>query len=141
MASATLLPWQPVWLADAAWVSSLLLLAPLFLLFELWQLVIGERYLGIRQIERDADPRTLGLGEVTAFFWSALLFVYWAWMLLILFQPIGRGHAGLLLLLTVIGYMLRRNCSLKWVLVVLTFEGALRIGLLLSLFIYAWRRL
>ncbi|MCW5550315.1 MAG: hypothetical protein KIT44_15235 [Opitutaceae bacterium] len=111
------------------------------MLFELWQLVIGERYLGIKQIERGADPRELGLGEFTAFCWSAALFFYWAWMLTLLFLPFGRGHAALLLGITVVGYLLRRTCSLKWVLVILTFEGALRIGLLLSLFVYAWRRL
>ena len=37
------------------------LLAPLFFTFELWQLVVSERYLGIKQIARGADPRALGL--------------------------------------------------------------------------------
>jgi len=122
-------------------VSALLLLAPLFMLFELWQLVISERYLGIKQIERNGDPRKLGMSEFTALFWSAALFVYWLWMLTLLVQPFGRGHGVLLLILSAVGYGLRRNCSLKLVLVILTFEGALRIGLLLSLFVYAWRRL
>jgi hypothetical protein len=122
-------------------VLTLLLLAPVFMLFELWQLVLSERYLGIKQIERGADPRALGLGEFTAFCWSAALFLYWAWMLGLLLFPFGRGHAALLLLISAIGYFLRRGCSLKWVLVILTFEGALRIGLLLSLFVFAWRRL
>jgi hypothetical protein len=62
-------------------------------------------------------------------------------MCTLLIQPFGRGHGVLLLLLSAGGYGLRRNCNLKWVLVILTFEGALRIGLLLSLFVYAWRRL
>src|ERR1700722_13731071 len=33
-------------------VNSLALLAPLFLLFEIWQLVMSERYVGIKQIAR-----------------------------------------------------------------------------------------
>src|SRR5207247_2971671 len=61
-----------------------LLLAPLFLGFEIWQLVLCERYLGIKQIARGADPRALGLGEITAFFWSLLIIFYGLWMLLLL---------------------------------------------------------
>lgn len=122
-------------------VPILLLLAPLFLVFELWQLVISERYVGIKQIERNGDPRNLGLSEVTAFGWSLMILLYWSWMLGLLFLPFGRVHGLCLILISGLGYVLRRNCGLKWVLVVLTFEGALRVGLLLSLCVYAWRRL
>lgn len=117
------------------------LFAPLFLLFELWQLVISERYVGIKQIERNGDPRTLGLSEVTAFFWSMAIFAYWIWMAGLLFLPVGRVHGLSLLIVSGIGYAVRRNCGIKWVLVILTFEGALRVGLLLSLSVYVWRRL
>lgn len=119
----------------------LLLCAPLFLLFELWQLVISERYVGIRQIERNGDPRTLGMRELTAFCWSMLPFAYWAWMLAILFLPFGSVHGLCLLIISAIGYASRRNCGIKWVLVILTLEGAVRIGLLFSLCVYLWRRL
>jgi hypothetical protein len=54
-------------------VTTLILLAPLFLVFEVVQLVLSERYLGIKQIARNADPRSLGLGELTAFFWSTAI--------------------------------------------------------------------
>lgn len=118
---------------------TLLLLAPLFLIFELWQLVISERYTGIKQIERNGDPRTLGLGEVTAFFWSGTLFAYWIWMLLLLGPPSSRVHGLCLLAVTAVGFGLRRSCGLKWLLVILTFEGSIRIGLLFSLCAYAWR--
>jgi len=120
-------------------VSLLLLPAPFFLLFELWQLVLSERYVGIKQIGRQADPRESGLGEFTAFCWSSLLFLYWAWLVLLLFQPMGRVHGLCLLAVFATGYGLRRICRLKWVLVVLTFEGAVRIGLLFSLCVYVWR--
>lgn len=122
-------------------VSTALLLAPLFLVFEVWQLVLGERYLGIKQIARGADPRTLGLGERTAFFWSMAIVLYWIWMLLLLLQPFGRVHGLSLLAVGAIGFSLRRGSPLKWVLVILTFEGAIRVGLLLSLCVMAWRRL
>ena len=118
----------------------LVLLTPLFMVFEIWQLVISERYLGIKQIARGADPRTLGLRAVTAFFWSAGLMFYWLWMLAMLLPPFGRAYAAALVAVTLIGFASRRNCSIKWVLVILTLEGAVRIGMLGSLCILAWRK-
>lgn len=120
---------------------TLILLAPLFLVFEVWQLVLSERYLGIKQIARGADPRNLGLGELTAFFWSVFLLGYWLWMLLLLAVPFGRVHGLSLLTISMVGFSLRRGSNLKWVLVILTFEGAIRVGLLFSLCAMAWRRL
>jgi len=115
--------------------------APLFLAFELWQLVIAERYVGIKQIERGTDPRELGLGQATAAAWSLALFAYWAWLFLMLFQPWGRLQVLLMILVFTGGFLVRRGCGLKWLLVVLTFEGSIRIGMLLSLCALAWRRL
>ncbi len=116
-------------------------LAPLFLVFEVWQLVISERYLGIKQIARGADPRALGLGEVTAFVWSMSIFTYWAWMVMIMFTHAGRVHGIALAAVTLIGFLSRRGSPLKWVLVILTLEGAVRVGLLFSLCgILWWRR-
>lgn len=120
---------------------ALLLLTPLFFLFELWQLVLGERYLGIKQIARGSDPRELGLGEVTAFFWSGLLCLYWLWSLALFTVPFARVHALCLLAIFVLGYSIRRNCPLKWVLVVLTVEGATRLGFLAALGRLAWKLL
>ena len=122
-------------------MTPLVLLAPLFIIFEAWQLVISERYLGIKQIARGADPHSLGLREVTAFFWSAGLMLYWLWMLAMLLPPFGRAQAACLVMITLVGFSLRRNCSIKWVLVILTFEGAVRIGMLGSLCLLAWKRL
>lgn len=119
----------------------LLLLVPLFLVFEIWQLVICERYLGLKQIARGSDPRALGPGEFMAFCWSMLLIGYWLWMLLLLTVPDARIHGAGLLLVSMIGYSLRRGAALRWVLVILTFEGALRLGLLFSLGATAWQDL
>jgi len=122
-------------------VTTLLLLTPLFFLFEIWQLVISERYLGVKQIARGADPRALGLGEVTAFVWSTTIVAYWIWMLLLLTVPFARGPAAGLLLVSMIGFSFRRGTHLKWILVILTFEGALRLVFLAGLVASAWRHL
>jgi len=122
-------------------VSPLLLLAPFWVLFELWQLVVGERYLGIKQIEQGTDPRSLDLSELRAAFWSIALLTEGVWMLALLFERYGRVQALSMLVVTALGYTLRRNCGLKWVLVILTFEGAIRIGMLLSICGMFWRRL
>ena len=121
-------------------VATLISAAPIFLIFEIWQLVLSERYLGIKQIARGADPRTLGLRETTAFFWSMLLIGYWLWMLLLLLTPLVRAQAAALLVISMLGFSLRRGVRFKWLLVILTFEGAIRIGLLLSLCAITWRK-
>lgn len=120
---------------------TLLFLAPLFLAFEVWQLVMSERYLGIKQIARHGDPRTLGMAEFTAFCWSAFLMLYLVWMLALMLLPFSRVHGLSLLAVLGVGFALRRNTGLKWILVILTFEGAVRVGLLISLLAMAWRRL
>lgn len=122
-------------------METLILFAPLFLGFEIWQLVLSERYLGIKQIARGTDPRTLGLGEFTAFCWSVTIVGYWFWMFALLVPSLGRIHGISLLAVSTVGFSLRRGSPLKWVLVILTFEGAIRVGLLFSLCAMVWRRL
>jgi hypothetical protein len=114
-------------------MSLFLFFVPVLILFEIWQLFLSERYLGVKQIGADADPRTLGLSELTAFVWSMGIILSWAWCVLVLFQPLGRMQAFAMILISTLGYTLRRGCRLKWVLVILTFEGALRVGMLISL--------
>lgn len=122
-------------------MDTLILLAPLFLVFEFVQLVLSERYLGIKQIARGADPRTLGLREVTAFFWTMAILGYGLWTMLLLTIPLSRFPAVGLMVVSMIGFSLRRGSGLKWVLVILTFEGALRISLLGMLCWLVWRRI
>ena len=43
--------------------------------------------------------------------------------------------------ISVIGFSIRRACRMKWILLVMTFEGAIRIGMLFSLSGVIWRRL
>ena len=121
-------------------VNSLPLLSPVFLLFEVWQLAIAERYVGIKQIARGTDPRDMGPGEAVSFFWSAGLVVYGAWAVALLATPLSRACALCLIATTVAGYTIRRNCGLKRILIVLTLEGGIRIGFLFWLSVAAWHR-
>jgi hypothetical protein len=117
------------------------LLAPLFLAFELWQLVVSERYLGIKQIRVNADPRELPMAPWVATAWAGGLISYYLWMFTLLLHPVGRAQGIVLILVTGVGYLLRSTSGLKWVLVILTFEGSIRIGMLVSLVAQSWRRL
>ena len=116
-------------------------MAPLFLLFELAQLVASERFLGVKQIARGTDPRHDGPPEPAAAAWTITLVVYWLWMGMMLVPPFARIHIVILLVVSLVGYVLRRNYGLKWILVILTFEGAIRIGILVALIGRMWRRL
>jgi hypothetical protein len=113
----------------------------LFLVFEFWQLVISERYMGIKQIRVNADPRELPMARGMAAVWAGGLIVYFIWMFTLLLHPVGRAQGVVLLLVTIVGRTLRSTCGLKWVLVVLTFEGSIRIGMLISLLGMSWRQL
>lgn len=53
----------------------------------------------------------------------------------LLFEPpLIRLVALLLIAVSLTGFTVRRVCGLRWGLVVLTFEGALRVGCLLAIF-------
>jgi hypothetical protein len=117
------------------------LLAPVFLAFELWQLYVGERYLGIKQIKVNADPRELPMQNWMAATWAGGLIAYGVWMCTLLLHQNGRAQGVVLLATTGLGYVLRSTASLKWTLVILTFEGSIRVGMLISLFATVWRRL
>ena len=119
----------------------LLYFAPLCLLFEVWQLIVAERHLGIKQMERGTDPRLRGPGELLSCIWGSGIVLYWIWMILMLIPKDGRAQVVCMLIVTLAGYSLRRNSSLKWILVILTVEGAVRIGMIVSLLAGAWRAL
>lgn len=119
----------------------LLYLSPLWIVFEAWQLFVAERYLGIKQIEQGVDPRSRGPREPVAFTWSAGIFLYWSWMILMLIPESARIQIVCMLGVSLLGYSLRRNSPLKWILVILTLEGAVRIGMIVSILGEAWSKL
>jgi hypothetical protein len=122
-------------------VNPFALLAPLFFAFEIWQLVLSERYMGIKQIKVNADPRELPMAGWVAAVWAGGLLLYLGWMFALLLHPVGRAQGFVLLAVTGLGYALRSASGLKWVLVILTFEGSIRIGMLISLFASTWKRM
>lgn len=107
---------------------------------EIWQLVQAERLLGRRPTPA-AAATSPAPDETKARRWSLALLAYWLGMVGLLFLPVARLHALGLLLVTMIGFSLRRGAERLWTLRLLTFEGAIRVGLLLSLGALAWRRL
>ena len=119
-------------------MTPLLFLAPFFLLFELWQLVIAERYVGVKQIARGADPRSLGPSEGTSFAWSFLLLGYGMWMLALTAFRETRIFALCLIATTGFAYAIRSRCKLTVLLVTLTIEGSIRFGFLMWVCGYAW---
>lgn len=115
--------------------------APLFLVFEVVQLVVAEKLLGVKKIQIGFDPRKGGPGEALSAAWSACILAEGAWLLWLLADDATRIHAACLLLVSLFGFSLRSNCTLRWVLVILTVEGALRMGLMVSMLGSAWRSL
>lgn len=116
-------------------------LAPIFILFEIAQLVGAERLLGVKKIRAGVDPRQSGPGETLAAIWSLAIFAEAAWILWLATSPSTRVPAGCMLLVWLIGFSLRGNCGLRWVLVILTIEGALRLGFITAMLGSAWRAL
>lgn len=116
-------------------------LAPLFLLFEVGQLVAAEKLLGVKQIEAGVDPRNGGPGEGVSALWVTGILSEGVWLLWLLANDVTRIHAAGILLVSLGGFALRNNCTLKWVLVIMTLEGACRMGLMVSLLGSVWRAL
>jgi len=114
-------------------------LAPVFVVFEVAQLVVAHRYIGPAQIQAKLHPLD---APVTPPFWLSVGWMTGLWadyayqaMLFLMLFGFVRLLALLMIVLSVAGFMTRRHCGLKWGLVVMTFEGALRIGIMLGSFI------
>lgn len=120
---------------------NIVFIAPLFILFEVAQLAAAERYLGVKQIETGRDPRETGPAELWCGLWVMGIVAEALWLAWLLTFPATRIHAACLLLVSLLGFILRNNCAMRRVLVILTIEGALRLGLMVSLLGTAWRSL
>jgi len=113
-------------------------LAPLFALFEVAQLLMATRYIGIEQIRKgihplDERPRGPMLLSVL---WVTGIITSYLYQIALLCNPRETGLPALLMIMvSLLGYALRRSLGLKWALVVLTFEGASRAGFLVYVFI------
>ena len=112
-------------------METLALLAFLFLAFELTQVVVLERYIGIRTLRQDLDPRDLPVPSWAALTWIVLTKLYLIWMVLLAFEPSLLLPALVMIGVTLAGLIARRSYGLRGALVILTFETALRVGMLL----------
>ncbi|MGF1450550.1 MAG: hypothetical protein ACFB21_00570 [Opitutales bacterium] len=115
-------------------------LAPFVMVFELVQVLVAERYIGIKQARAGRHPVSFGepLPASAIFFWMVGMVFSFIYMLALLFDPRTGFQALLMLGVTAAGFALRRTVGLKWGLVVLTVERACVIGLMGSLLLYRY---
>lgn len=117
----------------------LIYLSPIFILYEMFQLVVAERYIGIKQIRSGVHPMDseTSAPEWLAAGWLIGMFSYWLYMFVLIFNPWGGMQGFVMLFISLLGIALRRTMGLKWALVIMTIEGAIRMGLLANLLISA----
>lgn len=115
-------------------------IAPLFIAFDVFQLVAAERFIGIKQIRSGEHPLEAGkAGPVwLAVFWLFGALALWTYMFLLVFSARGALQGFIMLVASLLGYALRRSLGLKFALVILTFEAAIRMGLLVNFMISAF---
>ena len=113
----------------------LIYLAPVFILFELIQLLMAERYIGIKQIRTGTHPLESPRRppEWVSALWLAGRVLTWLYLILLVFDPRGGLQGFIMLMVTAIAAGLRRSLGMKWALVIMTVEGAVRMGLLANL--------
>jgi len=123
-------------------------LALLFASFEIVQLILAQRYIGIEQIRRNQHPVDLAVPPSLKLSlpWLYLLMLSYLFQVSLLFLPMAeiapytvypyriRMAAFLMIFVGLIGFSLRRVCGIRWGLVVMTFEGAMRAGFMLFVF-------
>jgi len=125
-------------MTEAFVVNFMVGVAPVFAAFEVAQLFVAQRYIGIDQIRRKTHP--LDAATVPPVWlstgWIMLLLVDYAYQAGLFFVPVlgVRFAAVLLILVSSVGFALRRVCGLRWGLVVLTPECAARAGFFMFVF-------
>lgn len=116
---------------------TLIYLSPIFIIFEMLQLVVAERYIGIKQIKTGKHPLESGTQgpEWLAALWIIGLFAYWVYILALVFNPLTSMQGIIMAFISLVGVALRRTMGIRWALVIMTIEGAVRMGLLANLLI------
>ncbi len=121
-------------------------IALIFMALEVAQLIIALRFIGIEQIRRNFHPLDAPAPRPFWFSagWVATLLIDYAFQAALLIVPISldltehpefiRFAAILMILISFMGFAVRRSCGIKWGLVVLTFEGAMRAGFFFFVF-------
>lgn len=106
-------------------------ISPVFAVFEVAQLFVAQRYIGIKQIHSHTHPLDAAVAPGwLATGWLAGILVNYSYQLALLFQPaLGvKAAAILLLMVSATGFAIRRVCGLRWGLVVMTLECGARAG-------------
>lgn len=115
----------------------LALLTPVIILLEMLHLFLAEKFIGIKQIKAGRHPlETHPVGpRHLAPAWILLIIALWVYMVLLVADPVTRLQGAIMLGTSIAGVVMRRSLGLKWALVILTVEGAVRIGLLVNVFV------
>lgn len=117
---------------------TLALLAPLFALFEIAQLFVAMRYIGVEQIRKGVHPleeQPRGPAVLSAV-WVGWIIASYLYQVALLCQPRLTGLPALLMIgVTLAGFVLRRSLGLKWALVIMSVEGSARAGFLAYVFV------
>lgn len=114
--------------------------APIVILAELIQLILAERHIGVRVIKSGEDPRQGRQSPpFVGWLWFGCAALCIAYPGLLVFFGYARFQALTMMLFTVVGFEVRRRSGLRWALVALTIEGAVRIALITQLLVlWAW---
>lgn len=109
---------------------------------EVLQLVLAERVIGMKTLRSGGDPRD-DARDASWYdrIWLASIVLVTVYPFLLLFIREARLFGGVMLGLTLVGYSFRRQYGLRYALVVLTLEGALRIGVIVHMIAYGGRYL
>lgn len=105
---------------------------------EIAQLVFAERVVGVKAIRAGGDP--FGVWQPPAWYervWLTLIAIILVYPVALLAVPEARIFALAMIGLTFLGYTIRRQSGLRFSLVVLTLEGALRIGAIIQVVFFA----
>lgn len=115
-------------------------IAPLFIAFDFFQLIAAERFIGLKQVRAGEHPLESGKNGPTwvAVLWLLGAFSLWVYMAALTFSPRGAMQGFIMLIASLLGFSLRRTLGLKFALVILTFEAAIRMGLLVNFMVSAF---
>ncbi|MGE9296087.1 MAG: hypothetical protein ACQKBV_07370 [Puniceicoccales bacterium] len=113
----------------------LILIAPLFMVFDIAQLLVAERYIGIKQIRTGLHPLEMDKRppDWVVGIWVIGLAALWLYMIALVFDPRAGLHGGIMLAVSLASFALRRVMGLKAALVLMTIETAIRLGMLANL--------
>lgn len=113
----------------------LIYLAPVFICFELFQLLVAERYIGVKRIREGVHPLDAKqrLPEWMAAMWVIGRILTWLYLILLVFDPRAGLQGFIMIVVTILATGLRRALGLKWALVIMTIEGSIRMGMLANI--------